>query len=136
MISQEELVGGGIGSVIGFPLLVWFYKRVFAKAAFEDTSKTATDAQCSVIEMLRSEVERMAHSNKELGLAVAQFQHENVALKQEMSKLHETINQLSLQVAANNLMREQCGECEHNQKPVAKTVDLGNLHRHLSDKKG
>lgn len=94
-VSKEAIASGGVAAVFGMPLLIWFYKRIFAKAALEDTSKTATDAQCSVIEMLRSEVRRMSDINGELAKALNELQLENVELRKEISALHDTINEMT-----------------------------------------
>lgn len=110
MISQDGLVGGAMGAVIGLPLLAWFYKRVFTKVAFEDTSKTATDAQRSVIEMLKTEVERMSKINGDLTKAINEMQVENIKIhikfRQEITQLHETISGLTDRLNAISRRKE------------------------------
>jgi hypothetical protein len=102
------------GAVIAIPAFFLFLKKIALKTAIADTGIEATDAQCAVIEMLRSEVKRMAVSNKELGVSLQDFQRENVELRKEISFLHETINQLSERLNAIDRIRERCGTCEHN----------------------
>jgi FtsZ-binding cell division protein ZapB len=82
-ISKEAAAGGGLGTVIGLPLLYYFYKRLFAKVAVEDTSKAATSAECGVIDMLHKEVERMSRINGELATALSAMQQENIKMQQE-----------------------------------------------------
>lgn len=94
-VSKEAAASGGLGAAMGLPLLYYFYKRLFTKVAVEDTSKAATTAECSVIELLRNEVERMSKINGELSNALSAMQHENLQFRSEISDLHEKIRELT-----------------------------------------
>jgi FtsZ-binding cell division protein ZapB len=100
--ASKEAASGGLGTVIGLPLLYYFYKRVFTKVAVEDTSKAATVAESGVIDMLRLEVERMSKINGELSVALSAMQIENIKMqqenfqfRQEISDLHQKIKELT-----------------------------------------
>jgi FtsZ-binding cell division protein ZapB len=101
-VSKESVAEYGLGGAIALPLLVYFYKRLFTKVAVEDTSKAATVAECSIIELLRKEVERMSKINGELSNSLnamqqenIKMQHENLQFRQEISDLHEKIRELT-----------------------------------------
>ncbi|MGZ5029023.1 MAG: hypothetical protein ACXWAT_00980 [Methylobacter sp.] len=93
LIKDLLTVIGALATCAG---VMWgAFKSAKVKEAVSDTEIVTTEAQCKVIEMLREEVERMSSSNAKLGSALAEFQLENVALRREISELHDTINQLS-----------------------------------------
>jgi len=87
-----EIIGGVFAGGSGSWLL---FKSAMAKNAAVDTSIVTSEARSDVIELLRAEVQRMSTSNAELSEALRQFQSENIALRKEISALHETTNQLS-----------------------------------------
>ena len=112
-IITPETVGG---AVVGLPLFWVFNKKILLKTAVVDTGLETTEAQCSVIEMLRKEVQRMSESNKELGLSLQQIQRENVELRKEISVLNEDINVLTEWKSSINRIRDKhCSDCEFNE---------------------
>lgn len=85
-------LGFGVATITGIWIAI---SSTRTKTAVDDSTIAATEAQGSVIELLQKQVERMSVSNEELGMALKQFQLENIALRREISDLHITINTLS-----------------------------------------
>ncbi len=98
MINSEDIshiftiIGTGAATIAS---MFYLFSSAKTKTALDDSTITATEAQGSVIELLQKQVERMSQSNEELGIALKQFQCENMALRKEISDLHITINTLS-----------------------------------------
>ena len=124
-ISQLTLegVGGGVAGLAGMWLMI---SKLLLKKAIDDTSKSSAEAETTVIELLRGEVERMAQSNKDLGRALKEFQLENVELRKEISDLHETINTLSERLNSIDRTRDKCKGCEFDlyTTPMRRVTDV------------
>ena len=113
MSAQDlgSLLAGSMG-VIG--VAIWW---VVEHKVFKNTDKIEQiidEAQYSVIDMLRKEVERMSQSNKQLSLGLAQFQAENLELRREISDLHDTISELSERINLLSKSQASCDSCIHN----------------------
>ena len=103
-----SLLAGSMG-VIG--VAIWW---VFEHKVFKNTDKIEQiidEAQYSVIDMLRKEVERMSQSNKQLSLGLAQFQAENIELRLEIANLHEIIGDLSARIDILTRATLYCKDC-------------------------
>lgn len=113
-MSAQDLGGLLAGSMGVIGVAIWW---VVEHKVFKNTDKIEQiidEAQYSVIDMLRKEVERMSQSNKQLSLGLAQFQAENLELRREISDLHDTISELSERINLLSKSQSSCDSCIHN----------------------
>ena len=113
-MSAQDLGGLLAGSMGVIGVAIWW---VVEHKVFKNTDKIEQiidEAQYSVIDMLRKEVERMSQSNKQLSLGLAQFQAENLELRREISDLHDTISELSERINLLSKSQASCDSCIHN----------------------
>jgi predicted RNase H-like nuclease (RuvC/YqgF family) len=92
----------GYLAVIGasLPSLWLFIQKLRASSANTTTDIKAAVAQTEVIELLRSEVERLGEINGKLATSLNELQLENYKLKIQISELHATISDMSAKLNA------------------------------------
>lgn len=117
--SANVLTAGAIGA----PLFWLFIKKVLVGGRIQDARLAGASAENDVIEMLRKEVQRMSDSNKSLGIALQEFQRENLELRKEICELHENIGSLSERLNILSRVRYVCSECGEDN-----TDNLPHLH--------
>ena len=115
-----------VGSSIGAPLFWLFIKKVLVGGRVQDAKLAGASAESDVIEMLRKEVQRMSDSNKSLGIALQEFQRENLELRREICELHQNIGSLSDRLNILSRVRYICSECGEDN-----TNNLPHIHQGL-----
>ena len=110
MSAQDlgALITGSLG-VVGIG--VWWVLEHHVLKNHDKVEEAIDDAHFSVIELLRQEVERMASSNKNLGIGLAQFQAENLELRHEIANLHDIIGHLSERINTLTRATLYCNVC-------------------------
>ena len=114
MGSGAVIAGGG-----GYMLL----KKLLLKIALTDTGIESTEAQQSVIENLRVEVQRMSLGNKDLIISLQLFQRENMDLRREISSLHDKINILTESLNLLKLRSDDCVSCKYRIATKRRSTD-------------
>ena len=90
-IKVPEIIAG---SFMSAPVFWLYFKRVMLKSANDTTNIKSAEAKTDVIELLRSEIERLNASNTKLSETLNELQMENIKLRQEILDLRSTINEL------------------------------------------
>jgi predicted RNase H-like nuclease (RuvC/YqgF family) len=93
------------GSFMSAPVFWLYFKRIMLKSAQDTTETKSAEAKTDVIELLRSEVERLSAINSKLSESLNELQQESVKLQQENIKLRQEI--LDLRSTVNDLVRRE-----------------------------
>jgi len=86
-----EHVVGGLAGVAGIYLA---FKRFAVRVATEDVNISEARATTAVIELLRSEIERLALTNEKLVNELVLFQIENAKLTRKVNELSESLDEM------------------------------------------
>jgi uncharacterized protein YlxW (UPF0749 family) len=106
-IQIPEMVAG---SFMSAPVFWLYFKRIMLKSAKDTTEIKSAEAKTDVIELLRSEVERLSAINSKLSESLNELQQENIKLRQEILDLRSTVNDLVRREnhsLANDLVKQQ-----------------------------
>jgi predicted nucleic acid-binding Zn-ribbon protein len=105
------------GAFLSGPVFWLFFKRIMLKSAKDTTGIKSEEAKTDVIELLRSEIERLNVSNTKLADSLNELQVENIKLRQEILDLRSTINELVRRESSpiNNFSRHQPNQTKRKQ---------------------
>jgi FtsZ-binding cell division protein ZapB len=95
-IAEWVKLGGVTG--VGGLVAALFTKFAFRKFAEEETASQGAKGESDIIELLRSEVDRLAGMNEQLSKKLAELQTQIINLRSENAELKGEIQALNLQL--------------------------------------